>query len=50
MIDHDNRKATRANDLCNFMLTKKIVPNVVEIAEEMEDILGILSSKITYGL
>ena len=33
MIDHHNYKAQRAYDLTRFMISKKIKPTVLEIAE-----------------
>ena len=50
MLDHNNRRALRSYDLSQYVLAKKITPNVAEIAEELEDVLGILESKIQYKL
>ena len=46
MIDQTNKRARRAYQLEKFMLTKKISPEVFELAEEMEDIISILFTKL----
>lgn len=49
MLEPTNHRAKRAYDLCQFVLTKKVNSNVMELIEEMEDYMSIINGKINDG-
>lgn len=49
MIQNDNWKAKRAYDLSRYLLIKKISPTVLQIAEQTEDIISIVKSRLQFN-